>query len=411
MKIELKKLFRIDEVDHYELGRVLLAFFHSSTGTEKGYKFGERDKPEFVEFVFNKKGEKIIDILLSNSFPKEMLDEISKQIEEKLIKNQNQSVGQVICFTTAPLNGHFRYKDLFQILPVPDGAPKAPDMVSPQPFLLQYSFISSPDAMIASSRRQEEIAKWVHLLNGLLNRPISLHDDSSSHRTWVMNPDKNHISECLQNGYNYVGFNALPGAFSPIGKEIGRIPTNRYYSDRTGIDGNTLQIPEAMEALLDKALALREKRLKKLYRACSWYGKAFATWGVSRSSSFVALVSALESLEEDPKMCHGDGHSHLMSTGAKCPVCGEPRFDITLHFKELMDKFFPELKDHLEERDIIYRIRSSLAHGAALLVADWSPGASWLMHKRGWDEDERHRFLFDIVKIVIIRWLEAEKVE
>jgi hypothetical protein len=401
MRTDLKKHFYLDKVSPYELGQILLNIFHRAQGTEKGYKYQDENKPEFVEFIFNKKGDKIIDILLSDKFPQDKLTEISAQIDDKLVKNQNTAIGQVVCFATAPLKGCFRYKDLFQILPVPEEAPKPTDIVTPQPFLLQAAYTSSPDGMIAASRKEEEVTKWVKLLNIFLNRNVYVLNDF--HRMWVLNPDKDHVSESLQVGYNFNGFSGITSSFSICSQAVGRIPTDKYYTER-GIDGNTLQVPQNIEAFLEKALSLDDKKWKKLYRASTWYAQAYDIWGKARSSSYVALVSALESLEDSPKMCAGDP-SHPLSTGDVCKICGEPRFDITLHFKKFMEKYVPELKDLPEERDIIYRTRSSLSHGSALLSADDSPGAKWLMNKRGRNEDERHRQLFEIVRLAILRWL------
>lgn len=403
----LRKLFHLDKVSPYEVGGVLLHFFSSSSGTKDGHIYQKKGEPGSIELKFNKKGDKISDIVVSDDLPKASLKIISQQIENQLLKNQETKFGQSICFLTAPVEGTFRYKDLFQISPVPGDAPKPPDRVSPNPFLLQYSFTSSPDVMVSASRREEKTTVWVRLLNVFLNKSISVRQ-SHAIRTWVMVPTNKHISECLQNGYNYDGFNGLIPSFSDISNEMGRMSPNEYYSERNrGIDGNSLHLPENLESLLVKAISLPPKRWDKFYRACSWYFQAESIWGGSKSASFIALVSALESLEEGPKICDGDP-PHPMSTGDKCATCGEPRFDITVHFKEFMEKFIPELNEFPEERDIIYRVRSSLSHGNTLLLADGAPGGMFLMNKKAWDEDSRHRNLFLIVKTVIVRWVEAK---
>ena len=402
MEERIKNALHLDEVNHLELAEALLFIFGGSSGTEKGYIY-QKDT-NTLEVKFNEVGNLIENVILSDNFPDEKVQEIEQAVVEKLIDNQEEKYAQGICFTAGPVAGFFRYKDLFQFLPVPDSAPKPPDMTSPQPFILQYKYSSSSDGMISAFRRGKEFSKWVRLLNVFLNRPIFLQDNTSTLRTWVMVPSNNHRSECLQNGYNYDGFSGLVASFSSFDTPVEAIAPEHYY-DARGVDGSDLKVPNNLEQLFDKALSLRAKEWKKFYRASTWYAQSRDIWGNSRSSSFVALVSALESLEKEPRMCRG---GHPLSDGADCGFCGQPKLDITLHFKELLDTYFPELQQYPEERNLIYRVRSELAHGSTMLLADDSVWGGGMMNVKKWAEDSRHRNLFQITKIVILRWLESQ---
>ena len=137
MSIEDK--FHVKKVDSQELLQVLLSYFgHAEGNKPRGYRYKKTGKDFFLDIQIDA-AERIGKISLSHGFPNEELDRIESKIKETLINNQNLRIGQVVGFSSERVEGCFRYKDLFQIIPVPYNAPKPKVMVADHPFILQFT--------------------------------------------------------------------------------------------------------------------------------------------------------------------------------------------------------------------------------------------------------------------------------
>ncbi len=116
--------------------------------------------------------------------------------------------------------------------------------------------------------------------------------------------------------------------------------------------------------------------------ACNWYAQYRYTAKESRSSAFIALVTALECLGE------------------------QPRYRVTVHFKEFLKKYFPAIDQFPKEKKIIYQVRSQLAHGADLLRADLEPW-NFLVDATEEDQGQLQRNLLYIARLAIYNWLQT----
>ena len=94
--------------------------------------------------------------------------------------------------------------------------------------------------------------------------------------------------------------------------------------------------------------------------ACSWYYQAVAVWHESDSSSYVALVNAIECLTDKPEQCPECNQSGMEGI-ERCDLCGQPRYRVTKKFKEFLEKYVSFIDERFPKaKGRFYEIRSQL---------------------------------------------------
>jgi hypothetical protein len=392
--MSMEDKFHVKEVDSQELLQVLLSYFgHAEGNKPRGYRYKKTEKDFFLDVQLGKTG-KIVEISLSRDFPGEELSKIESKIKETLIDNQNPRIGQVVGFSSERVGGYFRYKDLFQIIPVPDNAPKPEILVADHPFLLQFSYTSCPYIAIDNIRRSHKSNVYIRLLNLFSNLPITL-GSRSVRFSWIMETkdSSNWTSKWRQEGYTYKGFSGKIDEYDPVDNltQIKRIPYQEYYSAFPGITSEPLKFPDDLEKSFDLALGLNKQDWKKFFMACSWYYQAGSIWQDSNSSAYIALVNAIECLIEDGI--------------ERCKYCGQPKYSVTKKFKEFLEEHVPFLKERFpKEASLLYQVRSKLSHGLDLLMRDLEPW-NFMMNVKAQEQDFLQRNLSFITRIAICNWL------
>jgi len=392
-----KDNFHLKEVNHQDLFQVLLSFFGQSKGIKpRGYRYQKNGVDFFLDVQLDKAG-KIARINPSKGFPSEELSKIESKIKETLINNQNLGIAQVVGFSSERVEGYFRYKDSFQIIPVPDNAPKPEVLVADHPFLLQFSYISCPDITIDNIHRSHKSNVYIRLLNLFSNSLISL-GSRYARFSWTMDTKdpNNWTSEWRQEGYTYKGFSGKIDEYIPVEnfQPIKRIPYRDYYSRPPAISLGPLEFPDNLEKSFDLAFSLNSQEWKRFFMACSWYYQSIDIWQESNSSAFIALVNAIECLIDKPK-----------KELEKCECCGQPKYNVTKKFKEFLKNYTPFLeKEFPKEKELIYNVRSKLSHGLDLLMRDLEPWY-FIQNIRAEEQDILQRNLYFITRIAIYNWL------
>jgi hypothetical protein len=395
----------LQEADHWELMNLFLHHFsHAQNPMPFVYKFQAKDSQHSLEVTANENGQ-IQVVKFSEGFPENELVQIEQKIKDILLTSE-VATGADILFCPERVVGHFRYKDLFQILPVPEGAPMPIVGLKDYPFLIQFAYKKSSDLMVDYSRRREKAVIYTRLLNLLCNQKIRLNPNNGQ-AYWTFDVDEvtgKAISSYRQEGYTFEGLSLIEESFTNTSgiKEVEKIPFQKYYST-TGISFDFLKLPDNIEESLDRVFSLSEQDYDRFLRACTWYEKGQDIWQDSASSSFVALVSAIETLVAEKtkcKTCNQDVQEGLLI----CDTCGQPRYQVTKHFKEFLTKHFPGLDRMPKEAAILYTTRSSLAHGVRLLQQDLKPW-SFAMNPLKDNEATMQRNLFYLTGIAIYNWL------
>ena len=264
-----------------------------------------------------------------------MWSNLRNKIDAELLTDGQLCVRRQVLFSSVPANGYFRYKDRFQIIPVPQEAPRPGQFVGQHPFILEYAVRTSPDFMITSFR-QRKLAREVELvLSTLLYLHVfSLGSEARKH--WVIDYQNDEValpSKFLQEGYAWHGSVADAADFSATKgtQPMASLPIDQYYG-RPGLSVDSfLDVPANLTQQLDKFYALNTVDCDKFLRASYWFQHANTVFTHSKSASFVALVSAIEAIMPERE---GD---------TRCPECNShigP--SITKRFVDLVESLIPD---------------------------------------------------------------------
>jgi hypothetical protein len=169
-------------------------------------------------------------------------------------------------FADYKLTGSWRYKDEFQILPVPAEAPQLNGLIGDHPFLLEVKIAGSKDGFLTSQRAADAMRTAELLLAGLVNNSIHPLTTRSMYGYWVCPTGKdNRATAYLQPHYHC----DMPHSdeLSPAAT-LAPIAASREIFGPYGVSAGTLCIPEGLTDTLDKYKRLSGDVQKQFLRSC-----------------------------------------------------------------------------------------------------------------------------------------------
>jgi hypothetical protein len=392
LSINVTHRLHATQVDPAELEYIILGIFGrgSHAGTRKPRYFKERNEASYIEFEYGKHGN-LLKITAQPTVTKADLNAIQERVQQKLLDNQVEKIGQSVAFSLPAIKGYFRYGNLFQLNP---GLELPPDTHPLQfPFILQYRYKSSDDFSINHRRKLAALTRYTRYVNIIANgvvEPPRWNID----QLWVYAEDMK-SSVWKQEGYiPTVDLDDLE-AFTPF-KDAQRIdiyePNDYYGRSGFGFDEG-LSLPTIADHLLDKINLLNVADRERFDRSAVWFKMSHDVYSRSTSSSFNALATSIECLLPDNK--------------SACECCGQPAYQITKRFLDFLQNYAqptPELQEEIAKLyKKYYPLRSSLTHGSALLDADLRPWA--IMSEKSQEEYLIRLSLHNTVRIAIINWL------
>lgn len=353
---ELKKHLYIGQVKDSELKYTLLSHFGGSQYRSKTTEcFGDEKSGLYVEFDYGERGQ--IRTARTN-LPEAKLEELGAIIRERLVADQEERVGQAICFSDEKITGFFQYRDSFQILPVGADYPSLNCIWADNPFILQFKYVASPHwGLVNQMRRAEKIELFLRILN-VLSRSRLFTGTKSTRFFWALGGEGNSC-EWVQEGY------VPPSTFQPDLKKysdvrdlepIVKLAAAEYYERGFYRFSDGFLLPDDIEAVLDKIFSFDPQRWKRFWIACTWFSMIPELSTISSSAAYIGLVTSLEALMD--------------KKSEKCSSCGQPMFAIARRFRELLQELIPNLKSFPQELSRIYQTRSDLAHGTSVLFTD-----------------------------------------
>lgn len=389
----LAKIVQLPLVKEPELLCVLHSFFKYATYPLPGRarRFGDEKAGHYVDVHFKTDG---TIATMEGELDKTQANALSNQVSSTLIENQTPVVGQSLCFTDHDaVEGVYRYKDVFQLLPIPADAPHAPMIAADHPFVLQSGYLSCSDETINGHRRVEKAVKLTRILNALCGNAVFPSPRYVKH-FWSILPEKEFSCGVIQEGYGYPGFapelkEFSKSEFAPI--QI--VPAKTYYDLNFFSGDYAVTLPDSIENYLDRVFALKGQDAEKFEIASTWFSQVRALWRHSSSSALIAVVSAIEAL--------------LDKNSESCKECGQPRFEIAKKFKAFLKEFVPGIEEVFpQESKAIYKMRSDVAHGNALLVADLEYWNYFGTPLQQWQNDFQ-RNTFHITATALRNWVLA----
>ena len=266
-----------------------------------------------------------------------------------------------VFFNVLPVDGYWRYRDQWQIVPAPPQAPRPPVVIADHPFIVELRVPRHPDHptldLAIRGRRAWELQL---ILNVVLRGQIRRFGARAPERTWAYVEDADGAvrTDWVQPGYFIPDWIYQSSDFTPI-DGLRALPEVSYdvYRTRRGIGSNDVfEVPDVLAPLLDASNGVAPKTRDRFLHACYWYERSAAAWTVSVSLGHIATVNAIETI-----MPRG--------TVDKCPECGLNRAPgITRRFHDFIERYAPRVPE--DDREGIYELRSSLVHHGQLFDID-----------------------------------------
>lgn len=390
----------VADVDQSELEQLLLTHFSRSAGVSPREIHYLRGESNAVALLVRYDDEGELSAIEAGSA---LLSDDAARLEEKvarlLLKAVGDGIGQAVLFAYLPVTGHFRYGNRFQIVSMPDEAPRPSHLVGDHPLLLQFTVPESEDFQTTNLRRQR-VAREIELLCVALTTSIWHSVGHVLQYRWVVRHGADPAdwrSEFLQEGYMYTGAGGEATAFADLAQiaPIALTPHNEYYASVGISAGQVLDLPADFGGLLDRFYGASRDDRDRFLRASFWFQHAQRVANSSRSASFMALVSAIEALMPPT------------ATSAACEACGKSLGPgATKRFTDFVSQFAPGPTVSTANRRKLYSLRSALTHGGSLLHSD-RDGWTGSMTAKGLDEWDDRRAMWQIVRVALVNWLIA----
>lgn len=326
---------------------------------------------------------------------------------------------KLLVMSELPVAHSYRYKDLFQIFPAPEGAPLPPAMIGHYPFVLEF-FFDPPDEersdpngrvlpkYIGENEVASQTAKEIILILTALTTNTFF--QYSSRQSWFFpqgtrdqeTPTTNKASVWGQEMYSLSGYNvpddALDGdEFSQATEEtIPLIDPNTYFNRFGRGSEDTLDLPESITDSLDKYYEMDEEAKKAFLSSCSLFTQSQQLWSDHQSLSFASAVSALETLIH---FDHKDDEVEI------CTTCGQNRYRVLAKFKEFMKTYGSPDPKFRKFAGKVYEYRSKILHQGKLFLGEIEP-IRFASFDGMEDRDLRGR-LNSICRICMNNWIVA----
>ena len=287
--------------------------------------------------------------------------------------------------------------------PMPAYAPQMEHAFGEHPYLFQVRYNRGPDHLTNILRIRKRAFELIPFLNGLSRTRFWLPTKYAIFQWGTLPAGADPRPKWFQVGYAAGSLEMEETAFDKQSPLIERMSDDQYYR-RSANPSFPLVLADNFEFLLEQAFSLPQVDFQRLYRACVWLAMAQQIWRMLASSSFVSIVSALESLIDKPQKCAECGQS-TTEGNEMCSRCQQPRFRVTQSFKLFLEAHVPSLAERPEIKNIIYKVRSGLAHGVAdPLRADVTPWMLFEDPEQSYQEMLQQE-LMDCTSEAIVNWL------
>ncbi|HEY6248989.1 MAG TPA: hypothetical protein VI685_03455 [Candidatus Angelobacter sp.] len=347
-----------------------------------------------VALIF--KDKKIISIEPGPAFTAAQWEEVSNKISKSLLDGTTK-VGREYSFSGFRVRGSWNGTRCgVQILPPHRESPQAPVELAEHPFILEFPVMESDFWPLTNYRRTREHRKLTLLLGVLLRGGTSFHLKQPRH-FWA---DVSQIGSPPQSKWVQEFFIAPLGEpvierlSPPTAEQMEEIGPEAYYGE-SGHDGGGLRVPADLDESIWCYFRLSPESRGRFDRALFWMDVADRQWAISFSSSFAALVSAVESLTE-----RGTTHQVYCkecTTNFSHEVPGA-----TERFRAFFENFAPGASLR-SRRSQMYALRSGILHGSELMQLDQDVAFGW--DPPGWNERELHQELWSLTHMALRSWL------
>jgi hypothetical protein len=396
MPRSLWKEFAADRIDHGELQHVI------------GRHFPSGSQPGIREVVYPGEAKYAIKLKFSKDDTLTSIEAgplLTAALEATLIRAINDALVDIgpkvfrqVLFADHKLTGCWRYKDRFQVIPVPPQALQLNCLLGDHPFVLEIKIDRSKDGFVTNRRTAQVMRNTELLLAGLVNSSVHHLAARSFYGNWVRLPGDEHRAAYLYPYYPYAPQST--DDFTSTDNLAPVAPPRVLFAPFSMSLGTPFSVPDGLDEVLDAYHASSPKVQEQFLRSCYWLQRADRSFVESFSAAFMAVVTAAEALFES-------------RPPEKCNCCGQPKYGLSNAFSQLIETHvpLPELLGpghHHEQRNFrtrlkyLYSTRSKITHGGDLRGCDAkSPAFTPLESK----DDDDLRTLLRIMPFALGEWL------
>jgi hypothetical protein len=385
---ELNDVFRRQPVPHEEVLTVVGTAFESartSGGREVVY-FAPGERPA-VRLTYTRKGE--ITAQAETGLDDELASLILARVRA-LIRADAPGMWRPVWFSSLPLTGYWRYRDEWQIVQVPEDAPKPQFMMGGHPFLMEVRGVRTGDSLVDFVRAERRLWELQLILSLVLAQvEISPNERSPTHAWVYVGGGSEPRSEFRQRGYVIPTPTAPEIDFTPVDglDPIRTINDEDYFSEWNVTADFQLDVPAVLPTVFDRYAAADATVKDTFLRACYWLSRSRPAARLSMSMAYISVINSIEALmpdaERDP-----------------CPECGRDRAPgPTARFRELVERY----AHGIEGVSQLYALRSKLVHGRRILDLDL-PTAWGTLDPDELEQSHQHGRARRIATGVILDW-------
>ena len=354
------------------------------------------EEPHAIKLLFTK-NDRLTDITAGPALTSDCEAAIIGAIIDALTSDEPRVFRHVL-FAGHKLTGSWRYKDKFQITPVPPDAPQLDCLIGDHPFILESKVTTVKDGFIKSRRASRILREHELLLAGLVNTSIHELPAKSLYGYWVRLPDEGYKTAYLMPGYRYDAPRGLKD-FIPVASSAPVLSATEIFGPYTMSAGTPFSIPNDLTHTLDTYYTLPPSTQTQFVRSCYWLQYANQALFQSYSAAFVAVITAAEVL-------------FPQTPAEKCSACGQSQYKLRSAFARLLESSLAALTSRrvgvnrsVETRlKHLYDNRSRITHGIELRgwdsILDFTP--------RGCQDDDDLRTLLRVMPFTLAEWIHEQ---
>lgn len=303
-----------------------------------------------------------------------------------------------IYFTETPLKKKYRYKDIFQIIPIDSKiAPKCPYALH-FPLYLEY-FIELPEEDFKSINSDviDELAIRSSIERGFLELLTCFSNHSfikyENVNFWgIISPaiKFEELDEKANKLYNnqysswVIGSYIYPGLYNELQinnlteteiEDVIKIPYYEYFTNDPLEDINReITFPDTLDICIENYFNLKVDYQNKVKSAIRLINNGLSISKTMRSIAFLSYVSSIETMvsiemdDETIEFCKAC--KTLKKSIHTCNVCGSPIWGVRKKFAEYLKKYVAGSISSQRKYKKIYDLRSKIAHNGHLFLSD-----------------------------------------
>lgn len=303
-----------------------------------------------------------------------------------------------IYFTETPLKKKYRYKDIFQIIPIDSEiAPRCP-YAHHFPIFLEYYIETSeidiqtykPDILDELALQSSIEREIIELLTCLSNHRFIRYENVNFWGILTPAIKFEELEEEARKLYNnqysswVVGSYIYPGLFNELQIEkltetelddVNKFPYYKYFTqDPVESVDNEITFPETIDICIEKYFNLKPEFQNKIKSAIRLINNGLSVTRTMRSIAFLSYVSSIETMvsiemdDENIEFCKSC--KTLKKSSYICQECNSPIWGIRKKFTEYLKKYVAGSSSSQKKYKKIYDLRSKIAHNGHLFLSD-----------------------------------------